>query len=156
MIGCNTTTIKQMPDAATLKALLDSVLKQQPVTKAADGNKQMVLSLSPSIVSPKAEGTATATVEVEMKSNVLNKTMVNVDLTKPLKVNATGVITATKSSEGAPDASKFEADKTWGTCKEVPPPILFEDLEFFPLPIKMITATKSSEGAPDASKFEED
>lgn len=138
MLNCSYFTVKQMPPADELRNLITGLLKAQPVTRAADGNKQMVLDLDPSIVH--AKGKISATVELG-DDNVLRKVTEDVELTAPVKDSTKGSLNVTKRSTGAPDAGKFVVDKSWGDCKEMPPPGLYDDLAFsthIRLPLQMV------------------
>lgn len=127
VLNCTYKTIDQMPDAKTLKSLISSVLADQPVTKAADGNKQMTLNIDPSTKDPKVKGKVTVTAEFSA-DNVLKKVSSKMDLTAPEKEDSHGSMVAdTESKAGAPDASKFVVDKSWGDCKEANTTDLLDD-----------------------------
>jgi len=144
---CQYMTVKQMPDAPALKNLISEFLQAQPVQKAADGNKEIVFNIDPSIVNPKEKGSVNVTVELG-NDNVLHKLVEKESLVSQspaLKIDTNGTMTATKFSAGAPDASKFEVDKTWGNCTEGTPPSLYEDLDSVPphirMPLKLVLRT---------------
>lgn len=118
-LNCTYFIIAEMPDAKTIKAFIELALQQQPVSRAADGNKQMVISkdLSKDVKGKEVKGNVTATVELG-DDNVLRQVDSDVKLAEPMEITEKGTMAATDHKAGAPDDSKFVVDKTWGKCTE--------------------------------------
>lgn len=133
--NCSYTIITEMPSAEQLKALI----KLLPVTKAADGNKQMSLDKY-KIDQKNVTGTASVTMELGNDDNIFKKFSADLELTAPTKDSTKGNMAATKTSAGAPDASKLVVDKSWGDCKKVPFPDMYNDVmsQQMNLPLKMV------------------
>merc|ERR1711904_431488 len=105
-----------MPSPDIVRDLMRQQLQKQKVTKDSDsGFNKIQHTFDPSIVDPNATGNFLITVEMD-DSSVLQKVVVDGDLTAPAPVNEKVQFTANDAKATKPDASHFTVPKEWGVC----------------------------------------